>query len=144
MNPVIKAIAKVHKSLYQLSGGRIGSTMGGNTILLLHHVGAKSGKAYVTPLAYVGDSEQGQNAYAIIASAAGQPNHPGWYHNLVKNPQATIEIQGKQIPVRAEVAPQAKRDKLWAEISVDFPQFAGYQEKTSRVIPIVLLHPQVG
>ena len=81
-------------------------------------------------------------AYAIIASAAGQPHHPGWYHNLKQNPNTTIEIMGKPIKVTAAVASKEKRDQLWAEIVVDFPQFAGYQEKTSRVIPIVLLHPQ--
>lgn len=138
MNPVIRAMAKVHTAVYQISGGRIGNNMGGNTILLLHHVGAKSGKKYATPLAYVEDD----GAYAIIAAAAGQPRHPGWYHNLKKNPNTTIEIRGKPINVMAEVAAKEKRDKLWAEVSAEFPQFADHQEKTSRVIPIILLHPK--
>ena len=138
MNPAMKAIAKVHAAVLRMSGGRIGNSVGGNKILLLHHVGAKSGKEYATPLAYVEDGDD----YAIIASAGGQPNHPGWYHNLKKNPKTFIEIAGKRINVVAEVAPKAKRDKLWAEITADFPQFAEYQKKTSRTIQILLLHPQ--
>lgn len=138
MNPVMKTMAKIHTAVLKMSGGRYGNQMGGNKILLLHHLGAKSNKPYTTPLAYVEDGD----AYAIIASAGGQPHHPGWYHNLKKNPNTTIEIKGKPIKVTAAVASKEKRDQLWAEIIVDFPQFAGYQEKTSRVIPIVLLHPQ--
>ena len=144
MNPIFKAIAKIHVPIYQISSGRLGSSMGGNKILLLHHVGAKSGKKYTTPLAYIENKEGDSDTYAIIASAAGQPQHPGWYYNLKKNPKAMIEIRDKQISVVAEVAPKEKRDELWAEISADFPQFTGYQQKTSRVIPIILLHPQAG
>lgn len=138
MNPIMKAMAKVHTTVLRMSGGRIGNQMGGNTILLLHHVGAKSGKRYATPLAYVEDGD----AYAVIASGAGQPTHPGWYHNLQQNPNTTIEIQGKAIQVTAEVAPEEQRARIWAAVVAEFPQFAEYQQKTSRVIPLVLLHPQ--
>lgn len=138
MNPVLKLIARIHAMLMQISGGRVGNKMGGNHILLLHHIGAKSGKKYATPLAYVEDGD----SYAIIASAGGQANHPGWYHNLKANPNTTIEIMGQSQPVKAQVAPKAKRDKLWAEITAEFSQFSEYQKKTSREIPIVLLHPQ--
>lgn len=138
MNPVLKLIARIHTMLMQISGGRIGNKMGGNHILLLHHIGAKSGKKYATPLAYVEDGD----SYAIIASAGGQANHPGWYHNLKANPNTTIEIMGNAQSVKAQVAPKEKRDKLWAEITAEFSQFAEYQKKTSREIPIVLLHPQ--
>ena len=138
MNPVMKAIAKIHTLVMKVSGGRIGNAMGGNKILLLHHTGAKSGKHYETPLAYVRDGE----AYAVIASAAGQPKHPGWYHNLRANPNTLVEVEGQPIKVEAEVAPKEQRDRLWAEIVADFQQFADYQKKTERTIPIVLLHPQ--
>ncbi len=138
MNPVLKAIAKVHAAVYQMSGGRLGRKMGGQDVLLLHHVGARSGKNYTTPVAYVRDGD----AYVIIAAAAGQPKHPGWYYNLKNNPNTTINLTGEQIRVVAEVAPPEKRDKLWAEIAAEFPQFTAYQDKTSRVIPAILLHPQ--
>lgn len=138
MNLVMKAIARVHRTIYQLSGGRLGTEMGGQDILLLHHVGAKSGKRYTSPLGYVLDGD----AYVLVAAAAGQPNHPGWYHNLKQNPDATINVRGKQIQVLAEIALKEKRDKLWAEMSADLPQLNEFQAKTTREIPIVLLHSQ--
>ncbi|MEM7033933.1 MAG: nitroreductase/quinone reductase family protein [Chloroflexota bacterium] len=138
MSPLLKAIAKIHTAVMRISGGRMGNQMGGNEILLLHHVGAKSNKNYVSPLAYVED----EGAYAIIAAAAGQAKNPGWFHNLKKNPSTIIEIKGKTINVTAKVAPKETRDRIWADVVVDFPQFASYEEKTTRVIPIVLLHPQ--
>ncbi|NJN96513.1 MAG: nitroreductase family deazaflavin-dependent oxidoreductase [Anaerolineales bacterium] len=118
--------------------------MGGQNILLLHHVGARSGTLYITPLGYVEDSEGGRKAYVIVAAAAGQPKHPGWYYNLSKRPHTLIEIKGQKIKVKAEVASKEKRDKLWQEISAKFPQFTIYEKKVARVIPIILLYPQVG
>ena len=117
MNPVLKVIAKVHTAVYQMSGGRLGRKMGGQDVLLLHHVGARSGRNYTTPVAYVRDGD----AYVLIAAAAGQPKHPGWYHNLKKNPNATINLAGEQRRVVAEVAHQEKRDKLWTAIAAEFP-----------------------
>lgn len=144
MNPILKTITKIHRVVYQWSQGRLGSKMGGQEVLLLHHVGAKSGRAYLTPLTYVEDSEAGRAAYVIVAAAAGQPEHPGWYYNLCKNPDTIIEIKGQKIKVKAELAAKEKRDKLWAALSAEFPQFNTYQRKISRVIPIFLLYPQVG
>ena len=138
MNPVLKIIARIHAALYQMSSGRIGNRMGGQTILLLHHVGAKSGKQYITPVGYV----QEDDAYLLVAAAAGAPKHPGWYHNLKTNPSTKVEIMGKQINVMAAVASQDRRDQLWTELSSQFPQLIDFQAKTSREIPIVLLHPQ--
>ncbi len=143
MNPVLKTIAKVHKVVYQLSNGRLGSKMGGQDILLLHHIGAKSGKSYTTPIAYIEEEDEGSKVYMVVAAAAGQPKHPGWYYNLHKNPNTIIEIKGQEIKVRAELAVNQKRDKLWEALSEEFPQFNTFQEKTSRVIPIFLLHPEV-
>ena len=140
MNPVIKVISKVHRFVLQLSGGRIGNQMGGQSILLLHHVGAKSNKHYRTPLGFV----EKDGAYLLVAAAAGHPNHPGWYYNLKKNPSTTIEIMGKPIQVIAEVASTEVRDKLWIELSAKYTQFDAFQKKAGRVIPIVLLHPQHG
>ncbi|MFZ4664307.1 MAG: nitroreductase/quinone reductase family protein [Caldilineaceae bacterium] len=138
MNPIIKVVSKVHRFVLQVSGGRIGSQMGGQSILLLHHVGAKSNKPYSTPLGFV----EKDGAYLLVAAAAGQPNHPGWYYNLKKNPSTTVEIKGKVIKVVAEVAATEVRDQLWAELSAKFSQFDAFQKKAGRVIPIVLLHPQ--
>ncbi|MEM7125351.1 MAG: nitroreductase family deazaflavin-dependent oxidoreductase [Chloroflexota bacterium] len=138
MNSVMKVVARIHTTLYQMSGGRIGATMGGQDILMLRHLGAKSGKVYTSPLGYIKDGD----AYVVIAAAMGQPNHPGWYHNLKKTPNTTITIGGEKIQVIAEIAPPAKRDELWAKLSADIPHFDTFQAKTSRVIPAILLHPQ--
>lgn len=137
MNRISKAFVAAHTAVMRLSGGRFGSQLGDNKILLLHHIGAKSGKEYASPLVYVEDD----GAYAIIASAGGQPKHPGWFHNLQKNPNTTIQIRGESISVTAEVAPKARRDSLWAHIQSVHPQFEQYQSMTEREIPIVLLRP---
>jgi deazaflavin-dependent oxidoreductase (nitroreductase family) len=138
MNPMMKVMAKVHTTILRISGGRIGNKMGGNDVLLLHHVGAKSGKYYATPLAYIAES----GGYAVVAAAAGQPNHPGWFYNLQKTPETTIEIKGTPIPVIAEIAPKATRDRIWTALAAEFPQYNKFQQMTSRTIPIILLHPQ--
>lgn len=137
MNPVMKTMAKIHTAVIRLSGGRMGNTMGGAPILLLHHVGAKSGKKYASPLGYVEDD----GVYAVVAAAAGAPTNPGWFYNLKKNPNTTIEIEGRSINVTAEVAPKAKRDQIWADVSAKHDYFPEYQAKTSREIPIMLLRP---
>ncbi|MEM8529965.1 MAG: nitroreductase family deazaflavin-dependent oxidoreductase [Chloroflexota bacterium] len=140
MNPILRVIAKIHTTIYHRSKGRFGNQMGGTQILLLHHVGAKSGKKYTTPLGYINNNQEAGGAYIIVAAAAGQPKNPGWYYNLKKNPNTTIEIMGEQINVTAEVVSGEKRNKIWNQMSADFPQFIEFQKKTSRVIPIVLLH----
>lgn len=108
MNTVIKTLAMVHTLVLRLSGGRVGNHMGGQTVLLLHHVGAKSGKRYATPLGYIKDGD----AYVVVAAAAGHPNHPGWYYNVKAKPRNTIDIKGQSEEILAEVASQAKRDRL--------------------------------
>lgn len=138
MNPAMKIMVKVHTLVLRLSGGRVGNHMGGQTVLLLHHVGAKSGKRYATPLGYIKDGD----AYVVVAAAAGHPNHPGWYYNVKAKPMTTIEIKGQSMKILAEVASQEKRDQLWAQLSAQFPQFNAFQQKIERIIPIVLLHPQ--
>lgn len=138
MNPIMKVISKVHTVLLQISGGRIGNTVGGTDILLLNHVGAKSGKRYATPLAFVKEG----NGYAVVAGAAGADKHPGWYYNLQANPETTIAIRGETIPVTAEIAPQATRERIWADVAARYPQYNKFQSMTTRVIPVMLLHRQ--
>jgi F420H(2)-dependent quinone reductase len=138
MNTAMKTLAKVHALVLRLSGGRVGNHMGGQPVLLLHHVGAKSGKRYATPLGYIKDGD----AYVVVAAAAGHPHHPGWYYNVKAKPRATIDIKGQSMEILAEVAAQEKRARLWAQLSAQFPQFDAYQKKIERTIPIVLLHPQ--
>ena len=108
-----------------------------NNLLLLHHTGAKSGQERVTPLAY----QAVDGGYAIFASKAGAPDNPAWYHNLIANPKATIEIGTDTVPVTARVASPEEREPIWTRQKQDQPGFAEYEQKTSRQIPVVILEP---
>ena len=104
---------------FRANDGKVGGWFEGQTLLLLHHTGAKSGTERVNPLAYqkVGDS------YAIFASAAGAPRHPDWYYNLVAHPDATAELGTGTVHVRARVADPDERDPIYArqkEIASNF------------------------
>ncbi|MFI5732910.1 nitroreductase family deazaflavin-dependent oxidoreductase [Kribbella sp. NPDC051587] len=109
----------------------------GGPIVLLHHVGAKTGTKRVTPLAY--DEVDGK--LFIIASKAGTPENPAWYHNLLANPETTIEFGPDTLEVTAEALTEGEeRARLYKHISDKMPNFAEYQKKTDRLIPVVVLH----
>ena len=107
----------------------------GRPLLLLHHKGAKTGAERVNPLVYlsVGDD------FAVFGSKAGGPTNPDWYHNLRANPDATIEVGTETIPVRARVAEGDERDRIWEEQKRVNSNFADYEQKTTRSIPVVVL-----
>ncbi|MFD3510244.1 nitroreductase family deazaflavin-dependent oxidoreductase [Nocardia sp. NPDC058666] len=133
---------KLHVALYRRTNGRLGATMPvfpEAKILLLNHVGAKSGTLRTSPVMYhaTGDT------IAIVASKAGQPTHPAWYHNLKANPHTTIQIGADHRPVTARVATDAERALLWPEFVAFFPSYDFYQRNASpRIIPILLLTPR--
>jgi F420H(2)-dependent quinone reductase len=130
-------IFKVIVFLYNVSGGRIGGKMGKLPILLLTTTGRKTGKKRTLPLTYIMDG----SAYVITASAGGADKHPGWFFNIRSNPQAIIHVKDKHIRVTAEIAGQEKKSELWARLVEVAPNFAGYQKRSSREIPMVILHP---
>jgi deazaflavin-dependent oxidoreductase (nitroreductase family) len=107
------------------------------TLLLLTTTGAKSGQSRVNPLAFTRDGDQ----YVIIASKGGYPTNPDWYHNLVANPEVFVEADGKRFPARAIVTEGAERDRLFNAQAAQMPNFADYQTKTSRKIPVIVLEP---
>ncbi|HEY5059352.1 MAG TPA: nitroreductase family deazaflavin-dependent oxidoreductase [Gaiellaceae bacterium] len=121
---------------FRANDGKVGGDFERLPLLLLHHTGAKSGIERVNPLAYqrVGDS------VAVFASKAGAPTNPDWFHNLVANPDASIEIGAESYPVKARVAADEERDRIWNAQKEVFPNFAEY-EKTAgkRRIPVVVL-----
>jgi deazaflavin-dependent oxidoreductase (nitroreductase family) len=123
--------------LYRASGGRIGGKMGQVEVLLLTTTGRKSGKKRTLPLVYIMDGP----AYVITASAGGADKNPGWFFNVRSNPQSLIQVREKQIKVTAEVAGPEKRSELWARLVELAPNFAGYEKRTSREIPMVILRP---
>jgi deazaflavin-dependent oxidoreductase (nitroreductase family) len=124
---------------FRANQGRVGGIFEGATLLLLHHVGAKSGKNRVNPLVYNRDGDR----YVVFASKAGAPTNPDWYHNLKANPNVTIEVGTDTIPVAADEAVGEERDRLFRAQTERSPQFAEYQSKTDRVIPVMVL-TQVG
>jgi deazaflavin-dependent oxidoreductase (nitroreductase family) len=104
-------------------------------LLLLHHRGAKTGTERVNPLAYqqVGDD------WAVFGSKGGAPTNPDWYHNLIANPRARIEVGTETIDVDARVAEGEERDRIWEDQKRLNPGFAEYEQKTDRAIPVVIL-----
>ena len=126
----------VHTLLYRLSRGLVGHRMPGMpAMLLLDHVGAKSGKARTTPLVYIEDGD----AFVIVASKGGHPKHPAWFHNLRANPETTIQVGPRKILVTARVATDAERERLWPEVVRSYSGYEGYQRRTDRKIPLVIL-----
>jgi deazaflavin-dependent oxidoreductase (nitroreductase family) len=123
---------------FHANEGRVGGMFEGMPLLLLHHTGAKSGKARINPLVYQADGGR----YVIFASKAGDPNNPDWYHNLKAHPNVSIEVGAETIPVLAEEAEGAERDRLFETQKRNAPQFAEYEQRTQgRVIPVMVLTP---
>jgi deazaflavin-dependent oxidoreductase (nitroreductase family) len=120
---------------FRANGGRVGGRFEGSTLLLLHHTGARSGKARTNPLAYMEDGGH----YVIFASKAGAPANPGWYHNLKAHPDVAIEVGAQTVDVTAREATGAERDRLFAAQAAAMPAFADYQERTQRTIPVIVL-----
>jgi deazaflavin-dependent oxidoreductase (nitroreductase family) len=122
---------------FRANGGKVGGTFEGAPMLLLHTKGAKSGRAYVTPLMYqqVGDD------VAVFASKGGAPEDPAWYHNLITNPDTEIELGSDIVAVHARVAEGEERDRIFDVQKERYSNFAEYEEKAQglRTIPVVVL-----
>jgi deazaflavin-dependent oxidoreductase (nitroreductase family) len=112
-----------------------GGQLAGAPVLLLNTVGAKSGRARTTPLGYIRDEER----YVVAASKAGAPTNPDWYYNLVASPAATVEIGTGTFDVCSRVAEGEERRRLFGQLAAQWPMQAGYQQKTLRQIPVVIL-----
>lgn len=123
---------------FRSNDGEVGGIFAGKPLLLLHHKGARSGTERVSPLMYqrVGDS------FAVFASKGGADTNPGWYHNLLAHDEVEIEVGTDKVKVRARVAEGQEQEMIWERQKHDFPQFAGYEQKTSRdQIPVIVLEP---
>ncbi|GAA2914764.1 nitroreductase/quinone reductase family protein [Streptosporangium fragile] len=125
---------------FRANGGRVGGFFEGARLLLLTTVGARSGVPHTTPLGYLPDGDR----VLVIASAGGAPHHPAWFHNLVANPRVKVESGAFTHEARAVVLEGAERDRAFARAAEADPGWAGYQAKTSRVIPVVALEPVPG
>ncbi|MEE6168223.1 MULTISPECIES: nitroreductase family deazaflavin-dependent oxidoreductase [unclassified Mycolicibacterium] len=117
---------------FRANGGKVGGQFEGGDLLLLHTTGAKSGKARLTPLAYV--TVEGK--MLIVGSYAGAPKDPAWVHNLRANPQVRIELGAETYDATARELPADERDATYPKLTELAPAFAEYQAKTSRAIPL--------
>jgi deazaflavin-dependent oxidoreductase (nitroreductase family) len=122
---------------FQANAGRVGGMFEGMPLLLLHHTGAKSGTSRTSPLAYLEDGDR----YIVFASKAGAPTNPDWYHNLKAEPKVRIEVGADTIDVLATEATGEERERLFRAQAERAPQFAEYETKTDRIIPVVVLTP---
>lgn len=134
-----KVVLGTHQFLYERTGGRVGSSLAGRPMLLLRTVGAKTGQPRTAALLYVRDGDD----YAVIASKGGDVRNPGWYHNLLAQPDVELQVGTRTIAARASVAEGEQRDRLWAAADeVNKGQYTAYQSRTDRQIPVVVLTPR--
>jgi deazaflavin-dependent oxidoreductase (nitroreductase family) len=133
---------------FRANEGRVGHRFAESELLLLHHVGAKTGTKRISPLCY----QDLDGSWAIFASRGGAPKHPAWYHNLVASPDVEIEVGTETIPVRARVTTGQERERIWEaqkawseEMPDRRPQFQDYDVAAAahgREIPVVVLEPR--
>jgi deazaflavin-dependent oxidoreductase (nitroreductase family) len=120
---------------FRPNDGKVGGPFANMTLLLLHTTGAKSGLPRVNPVAYMADDEK----LVIIASKAGAPSNPGWYYNLIANPEVSVEAGTEQFQSLAAITQEPERTELFEKMATLYPGFAEYPRKTTRIIPVVTL-----
>ena len=136
--PLLRRLMGGHTAVYRATRGVVGHRIPGvGPHLLLDHVGAKSGTKRTSPLLYGRDGDN----YVIVASKGGNPKNPAWFHNLRANPETTIQVGSKRIPVRARAAEGEERDRLFEMMTRGYSGYADYQKRTERKIPVVVLDP---
>ena len=118
---------------FRASAGKVGGQFAGAPMVLLTTKGARSGKSYVHPLVYSRDGDR----YVVIASFAGAPKHPSWYHNIVANPTVTLEIGNEKFQAKAKITSGEERERLYDAQAAMMPLFNDYRKKTSRQIPVI-------
>lgn len=133
----IKLFMAINSFLIRISGGRIGTRLGTQTILILHTVGRKSGLGRSTPIAYFDFEDK----YLIVASNWGKDRQADWYLNFKRQPAGSVEVKGRSIGVRMREASGDEYTRLWKYATTEHPPYLKYQEMTTRRIPIVLLEP---
>jgi deazaflavin-dependent oxidoreductase (nitroreductase family) len=130
--------AKIIKE-FRANQGCVGGSWAGTTLILIHHIGARSGVERVTPL---GCSFQPDGRFVIVASSGGSPTHPNWYYNLKTNPRITVEVSAQTFTVLADELAGAARAELWPKLVAEYPTLGEHQAKTTRQFPVFLLTRQ--
>ena len=132
---VVRLLGRFHVRVYRLTRGRFVGRVGKAPILLLTTIGRRSGEPRTAPLLYLRDGER----LVVVASFGGTPKHPVWYLNLTANPAVTVQIGRETFAATASTANAENRARIWPQLVEMYPGYAGYQEKTTREIPVVLL-----
>jgi F420H(2)-dependent quinone reductase len=128
-----------HATVYRATNGRVGYRVPGlPQMLLLDHIGAKSGKRRTTPLVFGRDGED----VILVASKGGYPKNPAWFHNLKANPDTTIQIGSRRMNMHARVAEPQERERLWSLMVGVYSGYEGYRRRTEREIPLIVLEPR--
>ena len=133
----LKVVGGAHTLLYRASGGRVGASIWGLSILLLTTRGRKTGRPRTTPLCFLRDGED----LVVVASNGGMDWFPAWWLNLLREPRATIQVGRTRCAIRAREATPEERARLWAQLTSIAPGYLRYQERTSRTIPLAILQP---
>jgi deazaflavin-dependent oxidoreductase (nitroreductase family) len=128
---------QLHRWIYRRSGGRVGRRLFGLPMLLLTTTGRRSGQPHTTALTYLTEDAH----YAVVASNGGAPQHPAWFHNLHAFPEAQIQVGSMVHRVHARESTGAERERLWNRMVQLYAGYRGYQARTTRQIPVVVLEP---
>jgi deazaflavin-dependent oxidoreductase (nitroreductase family) len=125
---------------FRANDGKVGGQFEGAPVVLMHHVGRRSGAEYVNPVMYLADQDDPSTIY-VFASKAGAPTHPDWYWNMTEAGSATVEVGAETFDVRVREVEGDDRDRIYAEQVARYPGFGEYAEKTAgiRVIPVLAL-----
>jgi len=135
-NPLIKAMSRLNTWAYRATGGRVGGKfLRGAPVLLLTTIGRTSGQPRVAPLIYLQDGDR----YVVVASKGGMDHHPLWYTNLVANPAVEVQVGREVRRLRARTASDEERAALWPRLLEVYRDYASYQARTQRRIPLVIL-----
>lgn len=134
-DPTVRFLSRLHTNLLRLSGGRIGSRLVNNDMLLLTTTGRMTGRGHTVPLLYLRDRDD----FIVIASYGGRPTHPDWYNNLETHRDATVQVSGATHPVVAQTMNDSEREAWWPAIVGAYSDYDTYQSRTTRRIPVVRL-----
>ena len=135
--PDVSLIGDEHVRRYEESNGEIGHEWNGATCLVLTTKGRKTGLERRFALIYALDGDD----YVIVASKGGSPTHPGWYLNVEANPEVVVQVKHRKFPAVARTAKGRERARLWQVVNRGWPNYDAYAARTSREIPVVVLHP---
>ena len=137
---VAKAVTGIHKAIFRASRGRVLGRAGGMPVIQLTTTGRRSGQPRTTMLTSpVGDGD----TMVLVASYGGDDRHPAWFLNLRDNPDVEVTTEGRTRRMTARIASPEEKVQLWPRVTAAYKGYGGYQEKTTRDIPLVILSPPV-